>query len=103
MIRYVWELAREGGFYRVQRSRVNRLHVDIFPFYSRNGTMTKDTWIPSHRQDTEFSEAYLRPIETIRFVGMDVGAPNRVREFLEEKFGRGVIEDARYPDDRRVP
>lgn len=38
---FVWERAREGDFFRVQFSVVNHLHVDIFPFYERDGMMTK--------------------------------------------------------------
>jgi hypothetical protein len=38
---FVWERAREGDFYRVQYSMANHLHVDIFPFYERDGVMTK--------------------------------------------------------------
>eukprot|EP00043_Microstomoeca_roanoka_P006060 m.59830 g.59830 ORF g.59830 m.59830 type:complete len:547 (+) comp13249_c0_seq3:238-1878(+) len=94
---YVWEKAREGDFYRVQFSRYNHLHVDIFPFYERNGVMTKDTWMESHRQDMEFPSSYLKPLETMMFVGMQVKVPNRAREFLELKFGEGCIEHPRLP------
>ena len=41
---FVWEKANEGDFFRVQFSETNRIHVDIFPFYSKNGIMTKKTW-----------------------------------------------------------
>ena len=95
---FVWEKAREGDFFRVQYSQTNHLHVDIFPFYSRDGTMTKDTWFKTHRQDTEFPERYLKPLTKIMFVGMNVSAPNHLRDFLELKFGKGVIESHRYPD-----
>jgi len=99
---FVWEHASEGDFFRVQYSRSNHLHVDIFPFYSRNGTMTKDTWFISHRQDTEFPESFILPLSTIQFVGLSVPAPNDVKGFLEYKFGPGVITDMRYPDARTV-
>ena len=95
---FMWEKAREGDFYRVQYSQTNHLHVDIFPFYSRDGTMTKDTWFKTHRQDTEFPEHYLKPLSKIMFVGVNVSAPNHWRDFLELKFGKGVIENRRYPD-----
>jgi hypothetical protein len=36
---FVWEKAREGDFFRVQYSAVNHLHVDIFPFFNRDGVM----------------------------------------------------------------
>ena len=42
---------------------VNRLFLDIFPFYEKNGIMTKDTWFKTHRQDTEFPVKYLQPLE----------------------------------------
>lgn len=95
---FVWEKAVEGDFFRVQYSDTNHLHVDIYPFYSRNGTMTKDTWFQTHRQDTEFPERFLQPLTKIEFVGVLAGAPNNVREFLEFKFGEGVIENPKYPN-----
>ena len=95
---FVWEKAPEGRFFRVQFSAQNRVHVDIFPFYSRNGTMTKDTWFATHRQDCEFPEHYLTPLETMPFVGVNASVPNRAREFLELKFGAGVVETPQYPE-----
>lgn len=95
---FVWEKAPEGDFYRVQFSKFNRLHVDLFPFYNKNGTMTKDTWFATHKQDREFPAHYLSPLSTIPFVGQNVSAPNNIREFLELKFGAGVIENPAYPD-----
>ncbi|EGD75154.1 hypothetical protein PTSG_06808 [Salpingoeca rosetta] len=94
---FVWEKAREGDFFRVQFSKFNHLHVDIFPFYEKDGVMTKDTWMESHRQDMEFPSSYLHPLDTITFVGVDVRIPNRAREFLEMKFGPGCIEHPRLP------
>ncbi|KAL3866456.1 hypothetical protein ACJMK2_043752 [Sinanodonta woodiana] len=95
---FVWEKAIEGDFLRVQYSQTNRLHVDIFPFYSRNGTMTKDTWFRTHRQDMEFPEKFLQPLTKIKFAGLEASAPNNVTEFLELKFGKGVIENPKYPN-----
>lgn len=99
---FVWETAAEGEFFRVQYSRTNHLHVDIFPFYSVNGTMTKNTWFKTHRQDREFPESFLRPLETISFVGIQAPIPNNARKFLEFKFGDGVIENPRYPNAQSV-
>ncbi|XP_059168201.1 ribitol 5-phosphate transferase FKRP-like [Physella acuta] len=95
---FVWEKAPEGHFYRVQYSEVNHLHVDIYPFYSKHGIMTKDSWFPTHRQDTEFPEKFLQPLTKIEFAGLSASAPNSVREFLEYKFGEGVIEQPKYPN-----
>jgi hypothetical protein len=95
---FVWEKALDGDFFRVQYSEQNRLHVDIFPFYSKDGTMTKDTWFKDHRQDTEFPEHYLKPLTKIPFAGVMASAPNNVRQFLEFKFGPGVIENPRLPN-----
>ena len=39
------------------------MFLDIFPFYEKNGIMTKDTWFKTHRQDTEFPVKYLQPLE----------------------------------------
>ncbi|GFG32023.1 hypothetical protein Cfor_06827 [Coptotermes formosanus] len=99
---FVWEKAAEGDFFRVQFSRVNHLHVDIFPFYQHNGTMTKDTWFPAHKQDREFPEHFLHPMATIDFIGQKVPAPNNIRDFLEFKFGKGVIENPQYPDPHQM-
>ena len=98
---FVWERSKEseGDFFRVQYSETNHLHVDIFPFYSKNRMMTKDTWFKSHKQDTEFPEHYLEPLTTVDFLGMQVSAPNHWKEFLEYKFGKGVIDNPKYPDE----
>ncbi|KAG8177706.1 hypothetical protein JTE90_008331 [Oedothorax gibbosus] len=95
---FLWEKATEGDFIRVQFSETNHLHVDIFPFYSRNGTMTKNTWFKDHMQDMEFPEHFLNPLHVIKFVGVSVSVPNSYKEFLELKFGKGVIENPEYPD-----
>lgn len=95
---FVWEKSNDGDFFHIQYSQSNHLHVDIFPFYSKNGVMTKDTWFPTHRQDTEFPERFLKPLTRIKFAGLEVSAPNNVREFLVYKFGAGVIENPKYPN-----
>lgn len=99
---FVWEKSREGEFYRVQFSQFNHMHVDIFPFYERKGIMTKNTWFKTHRQDTEFPAKYLKPLSKIEFIGVQASAPNHIKEFLEYKFGKGVIENPQYPDPSRV-
>lgn len=102
---FVWEKARpaEGKFYRVHASIRNRLHVDIFPFYARDGVMTKDTWFYAHPQDKEFPEHYLQPLTTIEFAGILVPAPNNIRDFLEFKFGKGCVENPQYPHPDKNP
>ncbi|XP_015196472.1 ribitol 5-phosphate transferase FKRP [Lepisosteus oculatus] len=94
---YVWERAVEGDFYRVQFSEANHLHVDLWPFYPRNGVMTKDTWM-DHKQDVEFPEHFLHPLVPVQFAGITAYAPNNYRSFLELKFGEGVIENPQYPN-----
>lgn len=94
---FVWEKAVEGDFFRVQYSETNHLHVDLWPFYPRNGVMTKDTWL-DHRQDTEFPEHFLQPLVPLAFAGFVAQAPNNYRRFLELKFGPGVIENPEYPN-----
>ncbi|XP_042296444.1 fukutin-related protein isoform X2 [Sceloporus undulatus] len=94
---FVWEKAIEGDFYRVQYSEHNHLHVDLWPFYPKNGLMTKDTWM-DHRQDIEFPEHFLKPLVPIPFAGFLALAPNDYRSFLELKFGEGVIEKPEYPN-----
>lgn len=94
---YVWERAVEGDFYRVQYSEANHLHVDLWPFYSRSGVMTKDTWT-DHKQDVEFPEHFLQPLVPMPFAGIIAYGPNNHRAFLELKFGEGVIENPQYPN-----
>ncbi|KAI5098698.1 fukutin-related protein isoform 2 [Silurus meridionalis] len=94
---YVWERAVEGDFYRIQYSEANHLHVDLWPFYSRNGVMTKDTWT-DHKQDVEFPEHFLQPLVPMQFAGINAYGPNNHRAFLELKFGEGVIENPQYPN-----
>lgn len=94
---FVWEKAVEGDFFRVQYSESNHLHVDLWPFYPRNGVMTKDTWL-DHRQDVEFPEHFLQPLVPLAFAGFMAQAPNNYRRFLELKFGPGVIENPEYPN-----
>jgi len=94
---FVWERASDGDFIRVQYSKTNHLHVDIFPFYEKNGVMTKNTWFKTHRQDMEFPARFLKPLKRLQFVGVDAMVPNNYRDFLEMKFGRGVIEKPEYP------
>ncbi|EPQ02470.1 Fukutin-related protein [Myotis brandtii] len=94
---FVWEKAIEGDFFRVQYSESNHLHVDLWPFYPRNGVMTKDTWL-DHRQDVEFPEHFLQPLVPLPFAGFMAQAPNNYRRFLELKFGPGVIESPEYPN-----
>ncbi|CAM9878680.1 ribitol 5-phosphate transferase FKRP [Lampetra fluviatilis] len=98
---FVWERAREGDFYRVHYSRTNRLHVDLWPFHSSSGTMTKLTWMQGHPQDREFPEHFLQPLERMQFAGILAYAPNNHRRFLELKFGPGVIENPEYPNPAR--
>lgn len=94
---YVWEKAVEGEFYRVQYSESNHLHVDLWPFYSREGIMTKNSWL-DHKQDVEFPEHFLKPLVPMQFAGVTAYAPNNHRRFLELKFGEGVIENPEYPN-----
>ncbi|EDO43590.1 predicted protein [Nematostella vectensis] len=99
---FVWEKSREGEFFRVQFSQINHLHVDIFPFYEKNGKMTKDTWFKTHRQDMEFPVHFLKPLTKIKFVGVLASAPNHIKDFLELKFGKGVIENPQYPNPLKL-
>ncbi|TSZ12230.1 Fukutin-related protein [Bagarius yarrelli] len=97
---YVWERAVEGDFYRIQYSELNHLHVDLWPFYSRDGVMTKDTWT-GHKQDVEFPEHFLQPLVPMLFAGITAYGPNNHRAFLELKFGQGVIENPQYPNPNK--
>lgn len=87
---FVWEKATEGEFFKVHFSKVNRLHVAILPFFSKNGTMTKDSWFLNNK---DFPEHFLHPMTNIDFAGRQVPSPNNIRDFLEVKFYRGVIEN----------
>ncbi|NXU59680.1 FKRP protein, partial [Turnix velox] len=97
---FVWEKAPqgEGGVYRVYWSRTNRLHVDLWPFYPRDGgVMTRDEWT-GHPQDVEFPEIFLRPRIPLPFAGFTAMSPNNPRKFLQLKFGEGAIEKPQYPN-----
>lgn len=98
---FVWEKATEGEFFRVHFSKVNRLYVNVFPFFSKNGTMTKDTWFTSHK-NMEFPDHFLHPMSSIEFVGKQVPSPNNIRDFLELKYGKDVIENPHHPDFRKI-
>lgn len=98
---FIWEKATEGNFFRVLYSKNNRIYVNLFPFYNRNGTMTKDSWFTSHR-NMEFPELYLHPMSSIEFIGRHVPSPNNIRDFLELKFGKGAIENPQYPDPSKL-
>ncbi|XP_071540682.1 ribitol 5-phosphate transferase FKRP [Panulirus ornatus] len=102
---FVWQRASEGGFFRVHYSTANHLHVDVFPFTPRGGTMTRGgAWTTGHRQDIDFPEHFLRPFASVNFAGVLASAPNNVRDFLELKFGTGAIETPQYPNpDVRLP
>ena len=96
---FVWQRAPESNHYRVAYSTSNSLHVDIFPFTPKSGTMMRENnWNTGHRQDIDFPEHYLRPLSSINFAGVMASAPNNVRDFLEFKFGPGVIENPKYPN-----
>lgn len=94
---YVWQ--RGKGFYQVQYSTANHLHVDIFAFTPRDGIMVRaEPWNTAHRQDVDFPEHFLRPLSSLQFVGVQASTPNNVRDFLEYKFGTGAVENAQYPN-----
>ncbi|RZC42631.1 LicD domain containing protein [Asbolus verrucosus] len=99
---FLWEKATGGNFYRVNYSKTNKIYVNLFPFYSKNGTMTKDAWFTSHK-NMEFPDNFLHPMSSIEFVGRQVPSPNNIRDFLELKFGRGAIESPEYPNPSRLP
>ncbi|XP_057656196.1 ribitol 5-phosphate transferase FKRP isoform X1 [Diorhabda carinulata] len=98
---FLWEKATEGNFYRVHFSKTNRIFVNLFPFYSKNGTMSKDSWYTSHK-NMEFPEHFLHPMSSIDFIGRTVPSPNNIRDFLELKFGKGSIETPEYPNPRKL-
>ncbi|XP_071053688.1 ribitol 5-phosphate transferase FKRP [Onthophagus taurus] len=94
---FYWEKAGEGNYFRVHYSKKNRIFVNIFPFYAKNGTMSLDGW-NLNRKRMEFPDHFLHPMSSISFCGRNVPSPNNIRDFLELKFGRGSIENAQYPD-----
>lgn len=98
---FLWEKATEGNFYRVHYSRINKIYVNLLPFYSRNGTMVKDSWFTNHK-NMEFPEIFLHPMSSIDFAGRSVPSPNNIRDFLELKFGKGAIENPEYPDPTKL-
>jgi hypothetical protein len=59
--------------------------------------MTKDTWFADHRQDCPFPEKFLMPRREMTLGGVLVYGPRDPVEFLEYKFGQGVVEEPQYP------
>ncbi|KAJ8933165.1 hypothetical protein NQ314_014172 [Rhamnusium bicolor] len=98
---FLWEKATEGNFYHVHYSKSNKIHVNLFPFYSKNGTVTKDSWFTNHK-NMEFPDNFLHPMSSIDFIGRSVPSPNNIRDFLELKFGKGSIENPEYPDPSKL-
>ncbi|XP_066595062.1 ribitol 5-phosphate transferase FKRP [Prorops nasuta] len=91
---FVWEKATEGEFFKVQYSKTNHLHVTLLPFYAKNGSMTKDSWFLNN---CDFPEQFLHPMSSIEFAGRQVPCPNNIRDFLEYKYFKGVIENPVIP------
>ncbi|XP_017879446.1 fukutin-related protein [Ceratina calcarata] len=91
---FVWEKASDGEFFKVQYSKTNHLTVNILPFYTRNGSMLRDAWFLNNK---DFPEQFLHPMSTIEFAGRQVPCPNNIRDFLELKYFRGVIENPEIP------
>ncbi|XP_011298948.1 fukutin-related protein [Fopius arisanus] len=91
---YVWEKATEGQFFKVQFSNSNRLHVNLLPFYVKNGTMMRDSWFSKNR---DFPEQFLHPMSSIEFAGRQVPSPNNIRDFLEINYYKGVVENPELP------
>lgn len=91
---FVWEKATGGVFFKVQYSKTNHLNANILPFYGRNGSMIKDAWFLNNR---DFPEQFLHPMSSIEFAGRQVPCPNNIRDFLELKYFKGVIENPEIP------
>ena len=53
-------------------------------------------------QFLSFNVSDMNKIPVLEFVGMNVMVPNNYKEFLEFKFGKGVIENPKYPNSQRV-
>lgn len=87
---FIWQKATEGEFFKIQYSKVNKLHVCLLPFYVKNGTMTRDSWFLKNRN---FPEHFLHPMSSIEFAGRQIPSPNNVRNFLEIKYYKGIVEN----------
>lgn len=98
---FIWEKATEGEFFRVHFSKINRLYVNIFPFFSKNGTMTKDTWF-TNQKNVEFPDNFLHPMSSIEFLGRQVPSPNNIRDFLELKYDKETIENLNFPEIKKI-
>lgn len=96
---FFWEKATGGNYYRVNYSKINKIYINLFPFFVRNGTMTKDSWFTSHG-NMEFPDNFLHPMSSIEFVGRQVPSPNNIRDFLELRFGKKAIENPKYPNPK---
>lgn len=91
---FIWEKATEGEFFKIHYSKFNRLHVNLLPFYLKNGTMTRDSWFLKNH---DFPEQFLHPMSSIEFAGRQVPSPNNIRDFLEIKYDKRVVENPELP------
>lgn len=96
---FYWEKIKDSDHFRVHFSKINRIFVNLLPFYHKNGTMSRDLYFDSYK-NMEFADHFLHPMSSIEFIGRSVPCPNNVREFLENKFGVGSIENPEYPNPR---
>ncbi|KAL3288858.1 hypothetical protein HHI36_003305 [Cryptolaemus montrouzieri] len=98
---FFWEKVKTGNLFRVYFSKYNKIFINLFPFFRKNNTMSRDLYHDS-RRNMEFADNYLHPMSSIEFVGRNVPCPNNVRNFLEFKFGKGCIENPEYPDPKKL-
>lgn len=84
---FYWIKATDGQYIKVQFSKVNDIHVNLFPFEINNNLMTpRGFYGPKAR---EFPVEFLHPTSNIFFLGRNIFAPNKPKNYLEAK---GFVE-----------
>lgn len=80
----------------MQYSESNHLHVDLWPFYPRNGVMTKDTWLDHSRSRKSSSEHFLATSRAPALAGLHGAGAQQLPSL--SLLRPGVIENPEYPN-----
>jgi hypothetical protein len=94
------DLAEYPDVLRIQLSKANQIHVDLFTWHERDGVLAHGadrTWDwPGMQDRSAFPRAYLEPTEKILLHGRRYPAPSPVDTFLREhRYGDGYLTPVR--------
>jgi hypothetical protein len=94
------DLSEYPDVIRIQLSRANQIHVDLFTWHERDGVLEHGadrTWDwPGMQDRSAFPRTYLEPTEEILLHGRPYPAPGPVDAFLREhRYGEGYLTPVR--------